>query len=67
MVRAADAVKDHAHIPTPDEVIVHERKKPTVLFGFRKGSGVNWKPAGSQRRVRDEATVEWARRMRGES
>jgi len=60
-------VKDHAHIPTPDDAIVHERSKPTVPFGFRKGSGVNWSPAGPERRVRDEATVEWARRMRDES
>lgn len=60
-------MKDHAHIPTPEEAIVRERSKPTVPFGFRKGSGFNWKPAGSQRRVRDEDTVEWARQMRGES
>jgi len=57
-------VKDHAHIPTPEELVVHERSKPTVPFGFRKGSGVNWIPTGSKRRVRDEATVEWAKRIR---
>lgn len=51
-------------IPKPGEAIVHERKKPSVPFGFRKGSSVDWEPAGPERRTRDEETVEWARRMR---
>jgi hypothetical protein len=50
--------------PIPAKVIVHERQKPSVPFGFRQGSGVEWQPAEPERRVRDEATVEWAQRQR---
>lgn len=51
-------------IPKPDTAVVHERTKPTVPFGFQPGSGIDWQPAGPERRVRDEATVEWAKGMR---
>jgi hypothetical protein len=55
------------HDPIPCEVIVHERVKPVVPFGFGRGSGVKWEPSGPERHIRDKATVEWARRMREES
>jgi len=50
--------------PIPDKVIVHERQSPSGAFGFRQGSGVEWQPAEPERRVRDEATVEWMQRIR---
>lgn len=53
------------HFPLPGEVIVHERSRPTLPFGFRQGSGIKWTP-GPPRRTRDEATVTWAKRMREE-
>ena len=55
------------HLPLPCEVIVHERAKPAIPFGFGKGSGLNWKAYEAERRVRSQSTIEWARRMRGES
>jgi len=55
---------EHKVVPKPTEAIVHKRSKPTVPFGFRKGSGIDWTPAAPERRTRDEAMVQSASRQR---
>lgn len=54
-------------IPETKTVVVHERQKPTPPFGFKVGSGIEWKPDGPERRTRDKGTVDWAMRMRDEA
>ena len=46
----------YTHTPIPLEVIVHQRDRPSVPFGFKPETGLPCTPL-PERRVRDAATV----------